>query len=66
MKKAPLYFASAAIVFAGSIIAAGLPVQAPPDSAWTSVTVPFEMGHNRMFIEAEFILFDGTGRKARA
>jgi hypothetical protein len=71
MKKAAFFSmlistAFAAIVFAGSAIAAKLPDQAPPDRAWTSVTVPFEMDHDRMFIEVEFILPDGTGRKARA
>jgi hypothetical protein len=66
MKQTPLLFAFAAIAFAGSAIAAGLPGQASPDRAWTSVTVPFAMDHNRMFIEVEFILHDGTGRKARA
>jgi hypothetical protein len=66
MKKAPFYIAFAAFVLGGSGFAAGPPAQTAPDRAWTSVTVPFEMDHNRMFIEVEFILPDGTGRKARA
>ena len=35
--------------------------EAPP-----SVTVPFEMDHNRVFVEVEFLRPDGTVRKARA
>lgn len=35
-------------------------------AAAPSVTVPFVMDHNRMFVEVEFVRPDGTIRKARA
>ena len=38
----------------------------PPGPGPASVTVPFEMDHNRMFVEVEFLRPDGTVRKARA
>ena len=35
-------------------------------TAAPSVTVPFDMDHNRMFVDVEFVRSDGTVRKARA
>jgi hypothetical protein len=48
-----------------ALLAGGLG-SAPGATSPQSVTVPFVMDHNRMFVDVEFLRPDGTVRKARA
>ena len=52
--------------FAAAVLATVLSGQSASDRAVSSVTVPFDMDHNRMFVEVEFLRPDGAVRKARA
>ncbi len=54
------------LLFAAAALAPGMAGQTSPDRAVLSVTVPFDMDHNRMFVEVEFVRSDGAIRKARA
>jgi hypothetical protein len=66
LKRMGSLAAGTAVGLAMAIIITGLagPVFSEPPIA--SVTIPFEMDHNRMFVEVEFVGTDGASRKARA
>ncbi len=61
MKKSAIVLFIAAVALAPRLAA-----QTSLGRAALSVTVPFDMDHNRMFVEVEFIRSDGTVRNARA
>jgi hypothetical protein len=58
--------AGTAVGLAVAISVTGLAGPAFSEPTTAAVTIPFEMDHNRMFIEVEFVGADGTSRKARA
>ena len=52
--------------FAIAVLSTGLAGRSASDRTVSPVTVPFDMDHNRMFVEVEFVRPDGAVRKARA
>jgi hypothetical protein len=53
------------IFFAGFVLCASL-IHVPDQKQVRSVTVPFTLDHNRVFVDLEFIGTSGTGRKVHA